>query len=182
MLREGGVNPGEAYGIMDFNWVRPKNPSFIERLQLARQINQVEDPGHLASYKMFNPQTGLCPQVGKITFSYPTATPRLDGFDTDGGPLKLGGTTQKCLTAAGDGVAAALVSTDCTSSSSMWEISSISKLPLAAQVAPGKYLCLEKNAADSTIVTKECICLQYAGEARLVDITPSCFGNPQTVV
>lgn len=35
MLREGGVNTEEAYGIMDFDWVRPKTPSFIQKLQIA---------------------------------------------------------------------------------------------------------------------------------------------------
>lgn len=40
MLREGTVNMYEPNGILDFDWARPKNLSFVKRLQLARQVNQ----------------------------------------------------------------------------------------------------------------------------------------------
>lgn len=40
MLREGRVNTGEAYGVMDLNWDKPQNPSFLDRLQIIRQKNQ----------------------------------------------------------------------------------------------------------------------------------------------
>lgn len=40
ILREGKVNLEEVYGVADLNWDRPRNPGFLDRLQLLRQINQ----------------------------------------------------------------------------------------------------------------------------------------------
>ncbi|XP_073135887.1 glycosyl hydrolase 5 family protein-like [Henckelia pumila] len=173
MLREGGVNVGESYGIMDFNWVRPKNPSFVQRLQFARQMSQDSNPSNPTSYKIFHPQTGLCVQVGQnnIFLSDCASAARWDQLQ-DGGPIKLAGSPQ-CLVVAGDDVAAH-VSNDCSSNSSKWKIVSNSRLHLAAQNDQGSYLCLEKNADDGTILTKKCLCV---GD-NLVDL-PTCAENPQ---
>ncbi|KAL2544265.1 uncharacterized protein Fot_13498 [Forsythia ovata] len=72
----------------------------------------------------------------------------------DGGPIKLV-RASLCLGVAGDSVAAC-ASNDC---SSKWRSVSSSGLHLAAPNGQEKYLCLEKNAADSTIVTKKCFCV-----------------------
>lgn len=40
ILREGKVNLEEFYGVMNFNWNGTRNSSFLDRLQLVRQINQ----------------------------------------------------------------------------------------------------------------------------------------------
>ncbi|GFP88949.1 endoglucanase e1 [Phtheirospermum japonicum] len=40
MLREGKVDMEESYGVMDLNWDRLKNPGFLDKLQLIRQMNQ----------------------------------------------------------------------------------------------------------------------------------------------
>ncbi|XP_075524240.1 glycosyl hydrolase 5 family protein-like [Primulina tabacum] len=173
MLREGGVNVGESYGIMDFNWVRPKSTTFVQRLQFARQMNQDSNPSHPTSYKIFHPQTGQCLQFGQndIFLSNCVSATRWDQHQ-DGGPIKLAG-SPRCLVVAGDNVAAH-VSKDCASNSSKWKTVSNSRLHLAAQNGQGSYLCLEKNAADATILTKKCLCV---GD-NLVDL-PTCAENPQ---
>lgn len=40
IFREGTADHDEAYGVLDSNWDRPRNPAFLDRLQLLRQINQ----------------------------------------------------------------------------------------------------------------------------------------------
>ncbi|KAL6549913.1 hypothetical protein OROMI_020401 [Orobanche minor] len=40
MLRHGRVNFDETYGVTDLNWNRLRNPGFVHRLQLIRQMNQ----------------------------------------------------------------------------------------------------------------------------------------------
>lgn len=90
----------------------------------------------------------------------------------DGGSIKLTG-SRRCLGAARDG-AAARVSSDCSSNGSKWKYVSNSGLHLAAQDGSGKYLCLEKNASDSKLVTKKCVCV---GD-NLAD-EPTCSNNPE---
>lgn len=40
ILRQGQVDLEEFYGVLDFKWDGPRNSSFLDRLQLVRQINQ----------------------------------------------------------------------------------------------------------------------------------------------
>ncbi|KAL7160003.1 hypothetical protein ABFS83_01G065500 [Erythranthe nasuta] len=171
ILREGKVNSEEAYGVMDLNWDRPRNPGFLDKLQFIRQMNQELESKKPTNYIMFHPQSGQCVQVGKnnnIILSNCKTASRWDQHQ-DGGPIKLAGSSQ-CIGVVGDG-GAARVSVDC---SSKWKIVSSSGLHLAAQDGKGKYLCLEMNASDhSTIVTKKCLCV---GD-DLVDF-PTCSDDP----
>ncbi|KAK4486483.1 hypothetical protein RD792_009165 [Penstemon davidsonii] len=170
MLREGKVNLEEVYGVIDFNWNRARNSPFLERLQLIRQTNQDPKSTRPTNYVMYHPLSGECVQIGKTNVflaNCKTAT-RWDQHQ-DGGPIKLAGNAQ-CLGLVGDGVAAR-VSNDC---SSKWKFVSSSGLHLAALNGQGKYLCLEKNVADSTLVTRKCLCV---GD-NLSDV-PSCADNPE---
>lgn len=125
-------------------------------------------------YIMFHPQSGKCVQIGKDNNVFLGNCKTASRWDQhqDNGPIKLAGsTTPQCLTVVGDG-AAVRVSGDC---SSKWKFVSSSGLHLAAQDGQGKYLCLDINASDSTLVTKKCLCV---GENDLVDL-PTCNQNPQ---
>ncbi|KAG8375040.1 hypothetical protein BUALT_Bualt10G0058300 [Buddleja alternifolia] len=172
ILREEKVNLDEFYGVTDFNWDRPRNHSFLERLQLIRQINRDPKSSRPTYYVMFHPLSGQCVQIGKniIMANCETAT-RWDQHQDDG-PIKLMSNPQ-CLGVTGDGGQARL-SNDCSSNGSKWKFISSSGLHLGAQDGEGKYLCLEKNASDGTLVTKKCLCV---GD-NLVDF-PSCAENPQ---
>ncbi|PIN07243.1 Cellulase [Handroanthus impetiginosus] len=170
ILREGKVNLDESYGVFDFKWDRLRNPLFIQRLQLIRQTNQALTPGRQTHYIMFHPQSGQCAQIGKANIFLAKCTAASKwGRHQDNGPIKLAGSPQ-CLQVAGDGVAA-YVSNDC---SSKWKYVSSSGLHLAAQNGKGKYLCLDRNASGSTVVTKKCLCV---GD-NLVDF-PTCAKNPE---
>ncbi|KAG8375041.1 hypothetical protein BUALT_Bualt10G0058400 [Buddleja alternifolia] len=173
ILREEKVNLEEFYGVIDFNWDRPRNPSFLGRLQLVRQINQDPKSNQPIYYVMFHPLSGQCVQIGKtnIVLADCKTVTRWDQHQ-DGGPIKLMGKPQ-CLGVSRDG-APARVSNDCSNNGSKWKFASSSGLHLAAQDGEGKYLCLEKNASDGKLVTKKCLCV---GD-NLVDF-PSCAQNPQ---
>ncbi|KAL0324256.1 UNVERIFIED_CONTAM: Glycosyl hydrolase 5 family protein [Sesamum calycinum] len=117
MLREGTVNLEEVYGVNDLNWDRPRNPAFLDRLQLIRQLNQAIG---------INTKTVAQSRWREVHSAW--------GWQ-DGN--------------------AARVSDDCSSNGSKWKYVSSSGLHLGAQDGEGKYLCLERNASDSTLVTKK---------------------------
>ncbi|XP_073130508.1 glycosyl hydrolase 5 family protein-like [Henckelia pumila] len=176
MLREGGVNVGESYGIMDFNWVRPKNPSFVQRLQFARQMNQGSISRQLTSYyKIFHPETGLCVQLGRNNLIFLSGCTNATHWDQHrhGGTIRPAG-SRACLVVAGNNFAAE-VRDDCTSNRSKWIIVSTSRLHLAARNGQGSYFCLHKNAADGTILTAKCLCVGN----NLIDLH-TCADNPQS--
>ncbi|KAK4435419.1 Glycosyl hydrolase 5 family protein [Sesamum alatum] len=173
MLREGTLNLEEVYGVNDLNWDRPRNPAFLDRLQLIRQLNQEPETNRPTYYIMFHPQSGQCVQIGKtniILANCKTAS-RWDQHQ-DGGSIKVAG-SPRCLGVAGDAEAARIFD-DCSSNGSKWKYVSSSGLHLGAQNGEGKYLCLERNASESTLVTKKCLCV---GD-NLVDF-PTCADNPQ---
>ncbi|KAL2238275.1 uncharacterized protein LOC105164045 [Sesamum indicum] len=173
MLREGTVNLEEVYGVNDLNWDRPRNPAFLDRLQLIRQLNQEPKTNRPTYYIMFHPQSGQCVRIGKtnIVLANCKTASHWDQHQ-DGGTIKVAGSPQ-CLGVAGDGKVAG-VSDDCSSNGSKWKHVSSSGLHLGAQDGEGKYLCLERSASNSTLVTKKCLCV---GD-NLVDF-PTCDDNPE---
>ncbi|XP_057802744.1 glycosyl hydrolase 5 family protein-like [Salvia miltiorrhiza] len=170
ILREGHVNLEEIYGVLDINWDHPRNPAFLDRLQVIRQINQDFKSKHPTYYILFHPLSGQCVHVVKNGIVVATCknASRWDHHQ-DGGPIKLAGSPW-CLGVAGDGTTPR-VSKDC---SSKWKLVSSTGLHLAAQDGRGKHLCLEKNASDSKLVTKKCLCV---GD-NLADL-PTCAQNPE---
>ncbi|KAH6825042.1 hypothetical protein C2S53_006959 [Perilla frutescens var. hirtella] len=170
ILRQGKLNLEETYGVLDLNWDRPRNPAFLDRLQLVTQMNQDFKSKLATYYKMFHPLSGQCVQIeeGIVVVANCKNASRWDQHE-DGGPIKLAGSPQ-CLGIAGDG-ATVRVSEDC---SSKWKFVSSCGLHLGAQDDKGNYLCLERNASDSKLVTKKCLCV---GD-NLVDL-PTCPDNPE---
>lgn len=124
---------------------------------------------------MFHPLSGQCVHIsnkGIVAVSCEHAS-HWDQHQ-DGGSIKLAAGSLQCLGVAGDGAAPRVSEQDCATNGTMWKFVSSSGLHLAAQDGEGKYLCLEKNASDSQIVTKKCLCV---GD-DLSD-TPTCADNPQ---
>ncbi|CAA0812124.1 Cellulase (glycosyl hydrolase family 5) protein [Striga hermonthica] len=175
ILREGKRNLEEVYGIMDLNWDRPRNPGFVDRLQIMRQMNQDPNSKKPTKYVIFHPQSGQCVQIGKDSNNLLLANCKsADRWDQhrDGGPIKLAGKS-RWLAAEGDGGAASL-SNNCSTS---WKLVSSSGLHLAAEIGGGNYVCLEKKDSGPTVVTNKCLCV---GD-DLADL-PTCNDNPQSIV
>ncbi|KAL7160004.1 hypothetical protein ABFS83_01G065600 [Erythranthe nasuta] len=172
ILREGNADVEETYGVMNFNWDGPKNPAFVDRLQILKQVNQGANSKNPGYYIMLHPQSGKCVQIGNnnnVILANCNTASRWDQHQ-DGGPLKLSGSSL-CLAVAGDGGATS-VSDNCTSK---WKYVSSSGLQLAAQDGMGKYFCLEMNGSDhSTVITKKCLCVTD----DLGDFS-TCADNPE---
>ncbi|KAL6549914.1 hypothetical protein OROMI_020402 [Orobanche minor] len=120
---------------------------------------------------MFHPQSGECVQISNTNDVILGSCEKPSRWDQhqDGGPIKLAG-SPRCLEVAGDG-GTVTIPNHCSSN---WKVVSRSGLHLAAQNRQGEYLCLEKNASNSRIVTRKCLCV---GD-DLVDL-PNCADNPQ---
>ncbi|XP_051151165.1 glycosyl hydrolase 5 family protein-like [Andrographis paniculata] len=174
ILREGQANLEEFYGVMDINWARPRNRSFLRRLQILGQVNQVPKSSKGTTYLMYHPQSGKCTQLrrGKIALRSCRTGSRWEQHD-DGGPIKFaGGGRARCLSVAGEGQPAR-VSNDCTSNGSKWKFASASGLHLAGADGGGKFLCLEINGNDSMLVTRKCLCLgDDLGDVPKCDVDP----------
>ncbi|KAL7122919.1 hypothetical protein ACP275_01G074200 [Erythranthe tilingii] len=172
IFREGKTDVDEVYGVMNLNWDAPRNPGFVDRLQILRQTNQVADSKNPGYYIMLHPQSGKCVQIGNnnsVLLANCKTANRWDQHQ-DGGPMKLSGSSL-CLAVAGDGGATS-VSDNC---SNKWKYVSSSGLQLAAQDGMGKYFCLEMNGSDhSTVITKKCLCV---GD-DLRDFS-TCADNPE---
>ncbi|KAL3635627.1 hypothetical protein CASFOL_020174 [Castilleja foliolosa] len=171
MLREGSIDVDETYGVMDHNWNSPRNLGFLKRLQFAKHVNQETKSSRKIHYMILHPQSGLCvrSKAGRIFLDTCEKASRWDRHK-HGKPIKLVSRSSRCLAAARDGKAAS-VSNDCLSG---WEYGSSSGLHLAVGDGQGKYMCLEKNGWDNTLVTKKCLCVRD----DLVDF-PTCADNPQ---
>lgn len=77
--------------------------------------------------------------------------------------------TEKCLTATGEGLP--VVVSDCETNNSSWKSESLSKLHLASLNQQEEQLCLQKDSNSSTIVTSKCICIKDDSE---------CLDDPQS--
>ncbi|THF94374.1 glycosyl hydrolase 5 family protein-like [Camellia sinensis] len=176
MLREGQVGMEEVYGVLDANWDQLRDSKIQEKLGLIQQIAQ--DPSsnnNPTNYVMYHPQSGQCAQVGKDDiYTSDCRNPSQWSHDGDGSPIKLKGTSW-CLTISGNGLPV-ILSNDCSSHRSIWELVSSSKLHVGAKDEQGTYLCLEwsRSSNSSAILTKKCLCL----DDNVKDV-PSCDDDPQ---
>ncbi|KAL3635629.1 hypothetical protein CASFOL_020176 [Castilleja foliolosa] len=163
MIRQGNLNVEETYGVMDLNWDRPRNPAFLERLQVIRQLNQEPKSTQPTKYIIFHPQSGQCVQIDdhnkNVILANCNNASRWDQHQ-DGDPIKLSG-SQQYLSFA--------YCKDCK-----WKYVSSLGLQLASRSGQGEYLCLEKNGLENRLVAKKCLCVTD----NLVDYR-TCADNPQ---
>ena len=107
---------------------------------------------------MYYPLSGQCVKVNnKNELEVGSCENQQRWIHNNGSQIILSG-TNKCITAAGEGLPAT-VSDDCQSKSSSWRPLSLSKLHLATLDKDGNHLCLEKDPNSSKIVTSKCICI-----------------------
>ncbi|XP_043699089.1 glycosyl hydrolase 5 family protein-like [Telopea speciosissima] len=154
-LREGVVNHGEIYSMLDENWDQPRNLSFKDKITSGLQ-NFFQGPGSGAKYYLviFHPSTGLC--VLEQSESQPLKLGLCDKSQaweyTKEKTLLLSGTSL-CLQADGIGKLAKL-GRNCNDITSKWDKISDSGMHLSTNVT----LCLDIDSSK-TIVTNTCKCL-----------------------
>ncbi|XP_034701646.1 glycosyl hydrolase 5 family protein-like [Vitis riparia] len=176
--RDGVVGQEETYGVLDYNWDKPRNPKFLKRIRILQDI--LQDPNSNVSkyHLIFHPRSGRCVSVKGEGQDQIHGRNCKKGsrwsHDGNGGAIRLMG-SGLCLKAVGDGLPAKL-STDCSSPQARWKLISKSKLHIAAMDEQGKPLCLDgKNSNSSSILTRTCICALQDGD----DSDLACLKNPQ---
>ncbi|XP_054817943.1 glycosyl hydrolase 5 family protein-like isoform X1 [Prosopis cineraria] len=172
-LREGNVNPGESYGLVDFQWKKPSYPEFPNRFQLVLKTLQDPSSKEAMSSIFYHPQTGQCMKSRKLGDQVEVnECKRVSGWSLNGTQIKFQSRRKvKCLKANGDGNPV-LLTKDCSNTNqTSWKPITESGMHWATVDAQGNQLCLQKDANSSTILTAKCIC---------ADSNSSCMDNPQS--
>ncbi|KAK8943360.1 hypothetical protein KSP40_PGU005554 [Platanthera guangdongensis] len=162
-LREGVLGMEEFYGVLTYDWCRPRNATFLNRISTLQ--SPFQGPGLISETKpykiFFHPTTGMC--VVRKSLLVPFQLGPCDESEawdyTQQHTLALKG-TPLCLIAAGDGE---MVNTgvDCSDSASKWELISDSRMHVSTKMTAtgSRRLCLDVGEDGSTIVTSPCRCL-----------------------
>ncbi|KAL6327852.1 hypothetical protein AAG906_026526 [Vitis piasezkii] len=135
--REGMAGPEEVYSVLDYNWDKPRDPKYLERLTILQQTIQGIMSSSLTEPKLecfiilrtcTPPESGFCVNVeGQDNVHGSSCRERSKwSHSGDGSPIQLVG-SELCLKAVGDGVPVAL-STDCKSPWATWKLVSDSML------------------------------------------------------
>ncbi|KAK9108309.1 hypothetical protein Syun_024320 [Stephania yunnanensis] len=161
-LRQGTVELDETFGVLSFDWSRPRNKTFLQRLQAIQPPFQGPGVTKVNPYDiMFHPLSGLC----VITTS--EAQPQLvlgSCLDAEAWAYNKSQqtstltsiNTELCVQAQGPGEPVTL-SKVCSSSSASWEIVSMSRMQLSSRLADSTSVCLDVGA-NAAIVAKPCEC------------------------
>lgn len=158
-FRQGVVGMEEFYGVLNWDWCKPRNSSFLEKISPLQSPFQGPGLSNTRPHKIiFHPSTGLC--VQRQSFLKPLKLgPCSEAESWDYTPRKtltIKG-TYYCLQADGVGKKAKL-GIICTDASSKWEAISASKLHLSSKINNGTSVCLDIDS-ENNIVTNTCKCL-----------------------
>ncbi|WJZ81921.1 hypothetical protein VitviT2T_001730 [Vitis vinifera] len=159
--REGKAGPEEVYSVLDYNWDKPRDPKYLERLTILQQTIQDPNSTTLSYYLIVHTESGFCVNVeGEDNVHGSSCRERSKwSHGGDGWPIRLVG-GELCLKAVGDGVPVTL-STDCKSPRATWKLVSDSRLHVAAMDEQGNSLCLEATSSNySSILTRRCACVK----------------------
>ncbi|XP_071703110.1 glycosyl hydrolase 5 family protein-like [Rutidosis leptorrhynchoides] len=158
-IRQGNVEMEEFFGVLDWDWRKPRNSSFLKKIAAIQSPFQGPGLSENSQHKIiFHPATGLC--VQHQSFLQPLRLgpcSEAEGWDyTPNKALTIKGTNY-CLKAdeLGNNVK---LGTICTDTSTQWEPISASKLHLSSKINNGEEVCLDANS-ENTIVTNTCKCL-----------------------
>ncbi|GAU29242.1 hypothetical protein TSUD_362320 [Trifolium subterraneum] len=149
----------EPFGVVDDTWLKLRYPNFTNKFQLLQRKNQDPTSKLSNAYILYHPLSGNCVQVNDNNELEIGSCANQKIWTYDGSKI-LFNNTNKCLTAAGEGLPVS-ISGNCQSKNSSWETASLSKLHLATVDQDGKQLCLQdpNSSNSSVVVTSKCICI-----------------------
>lgn len=153
-FRNGRPDFEETYGIFNARWDGLRNPDFLTRLKSIQQPFQDPFSSQATPYQIiYHPASGNClaAVAGDLKLESCDSS-ALFTFKTSEGALGLSDEAS-CITAQGDGQAAAL-STQCTQPNSAWRTVSSSKLQIAVNSSTD-LLCLDGSSSPQ-VLTKKC--------------------------
>ncbi|XP_027348375.1 glycosyl hydrolase 5 family protein-like [Abrus precatorius] len=170
--KQGQIDVGEWYGVMDDDWKNYRDPNFLQKFQLIER--KLQDPTSNVSktHIMFHPLSGNCVHVNNSNeiVMGDCKSNSLWSAEGEGSPIRLMD-SDLCLKAVGEGLSPTL-SKDCLSPQSSWKAVSVTGLHLASFDKDGSLLCLDRDSNSTKIVTRKCICID--------DYDSSCLDNPQS--
>ncbi|EOA40066.1 hypothetical protein CARUB_v10008758mg [Capsella rubella] len=158
-LRQGVVGLNEYYGVLDKDWISVRNSSFLQKLSLLQSPLQGPHPQTDAYNLVFHPLTGLC-----IVRSLKDTTMLTLGPCNSSEPWSY---TKKairikdqplCLQSNGPKNPVTLTRTSCSTSSSIWQTVSASRMHLSSTTSNKTSLCLDVDATNN-VVANACKCL-----------------------
>lgn len=156
-LRKGVVDMDEDYGLLDFQWVAPRNSSFLKRVSVLQIPFRGPDRSSSTPHKIvFHPQTGLCIiqqghlKLGPCQFAQPWIYTNQKALRMMHLPF--------FLQSIDSNKPATLLFDPSQRISSTWEPISASKLHLSSKVNNGTTLCLDVDG-NGLIVTNFCKCV-----------------------
>nr|DAD30751.1 TPA_asm: hypothetical protein HUJ06_009602 [Nelumbo nucifera] len=160
-LREGYYALNEVYAVLDWDWAKPRNTTFLKRV--AGIQSPFRGPGFsdVRPYNiLYHPLTGLCVQkvspMEPVKLGSCAAAPEAWIY-TPQKTLMLNNGMRYCLQADGVGNGV-MLGNACSGPGSNWYQISASKLHLSSKLANGTSVCLDIDPSYN-IVTNTCQCL-----------------------
>lgn len=159
-VREGRLGFDETYGVLSWDWCKPRNSKFLQRISALQSSFQGPGLSNLAPYDViFHPQSGLCVRknssVGLPTLGSCTESEAWNYTSDCNILLKDAGL---CLQADGLGKQVKLAD-GCGEPNSKWELVSDSQMQVSLQLLRnnGSRVCLDIGD-NGTLVTNLCEC------------------------
>ncbi|XP_020246172.1 uncharacterized protein LOC109824061 [Asparagus officinalis] len=160
-LRQGVLGLDEVYGVLAWDWCKPRNSTFLQRISTLQSPFRGPGLSDVPPYIiLFHPLTGMC--VTTKTLLEPLRLGPCDESEawtySDQHILSLKGTLT-CLKADAKGQNAKL-GIICDDSTSKWDLVSDSKMHIATKLTNNSSsICLDIASDGTTIITNACKCL-----------------------
>lgn len=161
--RQGVLGLDEVYGVLAWDWCKPRNSSFLQRISTLQRPFRGPGLSDVQPYVLiFHPATGLC--VQRKSLMEPLQLGSCDqsqAWSYSQQTLSPKDTVPMCLKAEGDGKPAKL-GIICSDSRSKWDLISDSKMHVSAKLGgngTSSTLCLDVGPDGASVVTNACRCI-----------------------
>ncbi|KAL5717636.1 cellulase [Ranunculus cassubicifolius] len=156
--RQGRIEAGESFGILNSDWSEAKNYTFLRRIQAIQPA--LQGPGVSVGRphtKIFHPLSGFCIQENSKDIWLGLCNETQGWAYNADKTIRLAG-KEICLQASEVGLRPVL-GNGCSGPSSKWETISRSKFHLSTRLSDGKIVCLDVDQSGG-LKTNPCKCLE----------------------
>ncbi|PKU79835.1 glycosyl hydrolase 5 family protein [Dendrobium catenatum] len=170
-IREGQPNLDETYGVLSWDWSKPRNTNFLQRISAIQSPFQGPGLSNRSLYNViFHPLTGLCVLQNKMNRKPVLGScAEYEAWNYTSGHNLVLKDSGLCLIAEAEDNEVKF-GTNCESLSSKWELITDSQMLLSTKInSNGSIVCLDINP-DNNLITSSCKCLVEEG---------SCSGESQ---
>ncbi|PKA61281.1 hypothetical protein AXF42_Ash006178 [Apostasia shenzhenica] len=164
-IREGQLSFDETYGVLSWDWCKPRNPDFLRRISAIQSSFQGPSLSDISPCKMlYHPLTGMCLQQSRLNGSPILGScAEHEAWNYTSEHELILKDKGLCLR-ANDEAKKVNFGTSCKDSCSKWEFISESKMLLASMTSKNgsNLLCLDIGP-NNTIFLSCCKCLGEQG-------------------